>query len=137
MADPAPLTKGEIQKKEKREAQQQVCDSELAHQKLVDHMDRHYEAPQCPMLVKKYGSHEAVRSGFNTGLLPIKIADNVERERCAQGPQIVVTTQAQINQQNAKEKKAGKHGRSKSKDPRASTDESAVTAAKDGSQDTQ
>ena len=51
-----------------------------------------YIPPPLEILKKQYTTDEPVRTGFNQGLLPIKIKNNVEYTRTAQGPQIIVTS---------------------------------------------
>lgn len=45
-----------------------------------------YIPPPLEILKKQYTTNEAVRTGFNQGLLPIKIKNNVEHQREPQGP---------------------------------------------------
>jgi hypothetical protein len=51
-----------------------------------------YIPPPLEILKKQYTTDEPVRTGFNQGLLPVKIKNNVEYARTAQGPQIIVTS---------------------------------------------
>lgn len=51
-----------------------------------------YIPPPLEILKKQYTTDEPVRTGFNQGLLPIKIKNNVEHGRTVQGPQIIVTS---------------------------------------------
>ena len=55
-----------------------------------------YIAPPLEILTRKYTNKEPVRTGFNQGLLPIKISYNVENKRAAQGPYISVTNQVMM-----------------------------------------
>jgi len=83
-------------------------------------MRENYKPPPCELLAKRYTNDEGIRTGFNQGFIPYKIKDNVERGKYPQGPQIVVTTQAQVNaQQPSKTSKdfMKRHHRSKSRDP--------------------
>ena len=54
-----------------------------------------YVPPPLEILRRKYTNKEPIRTGFNQGLLPINIRNNVELKRAPQGPQIVITSQAQ------------------------------------------
>lgn len=51
-----------------------------------------YIPPPLEILKKQYTTDEPVRTGFNQGLLPVKIKNNVEYARTPQGPQIIVTS---------------------------------------------
>lgn len=48
--------------------------------------------PAFEILHRKYTNEEPVRTGFNKGLLAVKIKNNFEAVRAPQGPQILVTT---------------------------------------------
>ena len=54
-----------------------------------------YVPPPLEILRRKFTNKEPIRTGFNQGLLPISIKNNVELRRAPQGPQIVITSQAQ------------------------------------------
>jgi len=51
-----------------------------------------YIPPPLEILKKITNNVEVVRTGFNQGLLPIKIKNNIEVGRAAQGPNIIVKT---------------------------------------------
>ena len=53
-----------------------------------------YVPPPLEILRRNYTTHEPIRTGFNQGLLPINIRNNVEFKRAPCGPQIVITSQA-------------------------------------------
>jgi hypothetical protein len=45
-----------------------------------------YVPPPLEILHRKYTNKEPVRTGFNQGLLPVKIKNNYEAVRAPQGP---------------------------------------------------
>jgi hypothetical protein len=59
-----------------------------------------YVPPPLEILTRKYTNKEPVKTGFNQGLLPIKIKNNFEKERAPQGPQIVITTSSMLRRRD-------------------------------------
>ena len=73
-----------------------------------------YVPPPLEILHRKYTNKEPVRTGFNQGLIPVKIKYNVEASRSIQGPQIHITTNQQRRKDREVSSSASNRGSSKS-----------------------
>jgi hypothetical protein len=67
--------------------------------------------PPLEILHRKFTNEEPVRTGFNQGLLAVKIKNNFEAVRAPQGPQIVLKT----NKMQRRESSSSVSNRSSSK----------------------
>jgi hypothetical protein len=90
---------------------------EIDDKRFMENMKK-YIPPPLEILRKEYTNNEPVRTGFNMGLIPVKIKNSVEQGRSAQGPQIVITTTNNIRKEN------NTHDRAASRNSRRSRQES-------------
>lgn len=86
-----------------------------------------YVPPPLEILSRKYTNKEPVRTGFNQGLIPIKIRNNVEYSRAPQGPQIIVTTQSAMKVRERESFSRDTKSRAQSRGARSMSRESSIS----------
>ena len=97
--------------------------------------------PPLEIMTRKYVNKEPVRTGFNQGLLNVDIRNNFETARCAQGPQVIISSSAMKRREPSKEQTKPANQRSLSREnslSRADKDaplRNSMTSARKGEND--